>query len=242
MQKTSNLGLLSAVWLTLGSLATPGLAAQDPVRPNIVFILMDDLRWDDIGCAGHPFVQTPHIDRLAKEGVRCRNAFATTPLCSPSRASFLTGLYPHTHQVRDNTNNDALSHRLFTFPRLLQGAGYETAFIGKWHMGTDDSPRPGFDYWVGIQGQGTFINPELNEDGKREKVSGYTTDIFTERAVGFLKRRHAKPFLLYLAASPIPMPHISSPPSGTRTGMPMRPLPAGRTRGTLWQASRHCSG
>src|SRR5438876_547910 len=162
MQKTSNLGLLSAVWLTLGSLATPGLAAQDPVRPNIVFILMDDLRWDDIGCAGQPFVQTPNIDRLAKEGIRFRNAFATTPLCSPSRASFLTGLYPHTHQVRDNTNHDAISHRLTTFLLLLNRVGYATAFLGKWHMGTDDSPRPGIDHWVSFKGQGQYFDPEMN--------------------------------------------------------------------------------
>jgi N-acetylglucosamine-6-sulfatase len=199
MRLTYSWGALSAVCLTLAAFPAAGLAADAPVRPNIVFVLLDDLRWDDIGCAGHPFVQTPHIDRLAKEGVRFRNAFATTPLCSPSRASFLTGQYAHAHQVRDNTNNDALSHRLVTFPRLLQQAGYETAFVGKWHMGTDDSPRPGFDYWVSIKGQGTYTDPEINEDGKTVKVSGYATDVFTERALRFLQRPHAKPFLLYLA-------------------------------------------
>src|SRR2546425_7786961 len=92
------------------------LAAKGP--PNIVFVLLDDLRWDELGSAGHPFASTPHIDRIAREGALFRNAFVTTPLCSPSRASFLTGLYAHAHTVTDNTARDALSHRLMTFPRL----------------------------------------------------------------------------------------------------------------------------
>src|SRR5438093_12442788 len=101
--------------VTALSLLAPTVRAADAPRPNIVFILMDDLRWDELGCVGHPFLKTPHIDRLAREGALFKNAFATTPLCSPSRASFLTGLYPHTHGVRDNTNNDARSHTLTTF-------------------------------------------------------------------------------------------------------------------------------
>jgi N-acetylglucosamine-6-sulfatase len=173
--------------------------AKDPVRPNIVFILVDDLRWDDIACMGHPFVKTPHIDRLAKEGALFRNAFVTTPLCSPSRASFLTGQYPRVHGVKDNTNNDALSHKLVTFLLLLKRAGYSTGFIGKWHMGTDDSPRPGIDHWIGLKGQGLVLDPELNINGKREKTTGYVTDIFNDRAVEFIKRPHDKPFVLYLS-------------------------------------------
>src|SRR5262245_48319903 len=121
------------------SFAAPaGARAADKDRPNIIVILMDDLRWDDIACAGQPFVKTPHIDRLAREGALFRNAFATTPLCSPSRACFLTGLYAHTHGITDNTERSARSHQLVTFPRLLHDAGYETGFIGKWHMGLDD--------------------------------------------------------------------------------------------------------
>src|SRR5215831_10943738 len=85
-------------------------------RPNIVFVLVDDLRWDALGCAGHPFVKTPNIDRIAREGVLFRNFFITTPLCSPSRASFLTGQYVHTHGIRDNTNRGPASHKLQTFP------------------------------------------------------------------------------------------------------------------------------
>jgi arylsulfatase A-like enzyme len=172
--------------------------ASAATRPNIVVILLDDARWDDIHCGGQPFVDTPNIDRIAREGAEFQNAFVTTPLCSPSRASFLTGLYSHTHGVTDNTDHSALSHKLDTFPRHLQSAGYETAFIGKWHMGVDDSPRPGFDYWAGFKGQGTYFDPEFNVNGKRQKFKGYTTDLLSDRAVEFLGRQRNRPFLLYL--------------------------------------------
>jgi N-acetylglucosamine-6-sulfatase len=176
----------------------PSSAASDP-RPNIVFILVDDLRWDELGCAGHPFVKTPNIDRLAGEGARFRNAFMTTPLCSPSRASFLTGQYAHTHGITDNVNRSTASHQLVTFPLLLHQSGYETAFIGKWHMGNDDTPRPGFDRWVSFKGQGSYLDPDINEDGKDLKPGGYITDLLSGYAVEFIKRRHDKPFLVYLA-------------------------------------------
>ncbi len=180
-------------------------ASQSPaptksiVRPNIVFVLVDDLRWDELGSAGHPFIKTPNIDRIGKEGAIFRNAFMTTPLCSPSRASFLTGQYAHTHGITDNVDRSAASHQLATFPRLLHQSGYETAFIGKWHMGNDDTPRPGFDRWVSFKGQGTYLNPDINEDGKAIKPSGYITDILNGYAVDFIKRPHNKPFLVYLA-------------------------------------------
>ena len=160
---------------------------------------MDDLRWDELGITGHPFIKTPNIDRIAREGAMFRNAFMTTPLCSPSRASFLTGQYAHTHGITDNVDRSAASHQLQTFPLLLHQAGYETAFIGKWHMGNDDKPRPGFDRWVSFKGQGTYVDPPINEDGRAVKPSGYITDILNGYAVGFIKRQHTKPFLVYLA-------------------------------------------
>ena len=172
---------------------------QQQRPPNILFILIDDLRWDDLGIAGHPFVKTPNIDRIGREGAFFRNAFITAPLCSPSRASFLTGQYPHTHGITDNVNRSAASHKLITFPLLLQKSGYTTAFIGKWHMGNDDSKRLGFDRWVSFKGQGSYLDPEINEDGKELKANGYITDLLSGYAVEFIKRRHDKPYLVYLA-------------------------------------------
>jgi N-acetylglucosamine-6-sulfatase len=185
----------------VASLLTIPLARglQRPPQPNFVFVLMDDLRWDELRCMGNPIADTPNIDRLAREGAVFRNAFVTTPLCSPSRASFLTGLYAHAHGIRDNRARDAESHKLVTFPRMLHDAGYETGFVGKFHMGNDDSPRPGFDYWVSFKGQGTYHNPDLNENGKIIPTHGYTTDILSQLAVNFIERRHTRPFFLWLA-------------------------------------------
>ena len=192
--------ILSAI--VLMCLTLPGVAQtvrRGQTRPNIVFILIDDLRWDELGISGHPFVKTPHIDRIGREGVRFRNAFMTTPLCSPSRASFLTGQYAHTHGITDNVDRSAASHQLVTFPRLLHESGYETAFIGKWHMGNDDKPRPGFDRWVSFKGQGTYRDPDINEDGKPVKPTGYITDILNRYAVDFIRRPHDKPYMVWLA-------------------------------------------
>ena len=180
----------------LGSLTLTG---AQTARPNIVVTLMDDLRWDELHCTGHPFALTPNLDRIAAEGVTFRDAFVTSPLCSPSRACFLTGQYAHTHGITDNTDRSPASHRLRTFPRVLHDNGYETAFVGKWHMGVDDSPRPGFDHWVGFPGQGTYFNPELNIDGRHVKETGYTTDILARHAVEIISRRRTAPLCLWLA-------------------------------------------
>ena len=190
---------LAVVIATTGFLMVPILAAAAQSPPNVIVVVVDDLRWDELGCAGHPFLRTPHIDRTACEGARFRNAFCTTPLCSPSRASLLTGQYPHHHGIVDNTNRSAQSHQLVTFPRLLHEHGYETGYVGKWHMGNDDSPRPGFDYWVSMKGQGTSFDPVLNENGKRVQTKGHTTDVLADRAASFLRRPRSKPFCLYIA-------------------------------------------
>lgn len=179
-------------------LASGPLAAAASPRPNIVFILVDDLRFDELACTGHPFAQTPAADRLAREGANFRNAFATTPLCSPSRAAFLTGSYSHSNGILDNVARDRLSHQLVTWPRLLHDTGYRTAFLGKWHMGNDDSPRPGFDRWVSFRGQGECNNPDLNIDGRQTSSRGYVTDLLTSHAVSFLEQQNG-PFCLYLS-------------------------------------------
>jgi N-acetylglucosamine-6-sulfatase len=168
---------------------------------NVVLIVADDHRYDALGCAGHPFLQTPNLDALARGGIRLHNAFVTTSLCSPSRASILTGLYAHRHRVIDN--NNAVPSGLTFFPQYLQAAGYETAFIGKWHMGSDsDQPQPGFDRWVSFKGQGTYWpNPNgLNVDGRKVPQKGYITDELTDYGVEWLSARSgAKPFFLHLA-------------------------------------------
>ena len=195
-RRSALLGVLlcGLLYFAAGSLPAPANVAS--TRPNIVFILIDDLRWDEMD---YPFVRLPNLQKIAREGVRFRNAIVTTPLCSPSRASFLTGQYAHNHGITDNTDRSPRSHALVTFSRLLQEAGYETAFLGKWHMGVDDTRRPGFDHWVSVKGQGQYIDPEFNVNGKRVTVSGYFTDLLNQFAVDFLKQEHSRPFLLYVA-------------------------------------------
>ncbi len=174
----------------------------DPVmRPNIVFILIDDLRYDVFSHMNHPFVETPHIDSLAAGGMQFENAFVTTSLCSPARASFLTGRYMHNHRVVDNS--DRMPEGTVTFPQLLQQTGYETAFIGKWHMGgSSDAIRPGFDHWVSFRGQGSYFprGQKLNVDGQSVPQQAYMTDELTDYATRWLMQRNSgKPFLLYLS-------------------------------------------
>ena len=193
----------AAIGATLAVLVTAACSRQDKAaveprrRPNIVFVLVDDMRWDEIRAAGHPFIDTPNMDRLAREGARFLNAFATTPLCSPSRACFLTGQYAHTNGIIDNTARS--SHQLPTFPSELQRAGYRTGFFGKWHMGNDDTPRPGFNHWVAMPGQGEAIDPHLNVDGTRLVARGYVTDVLTDYVERFISQPGDQPFLVYLA-------------------------------------------
>ncbi|MFT3965169.1 MAG: sulfatase [Sphingobium sp.] len=179
------------------------LARKPAARPrNILVILTDDHRYDAMGfMKAQDFGETPTLDRLAREGVHFRNAFVTTALCSPSRASILTGLYAHQHRVVDN--NHPVDPNLVFFPEYLQAAGYETAFIGKWHMGTEgDDPKPGFDRWVSFKGQGNYLPDEngLNVDGRRVAQKGYITDELTDYALDWIKERPKdKPWLCYLS-------------------------------------------
>ena len=182
----------------------PPTPARKNVKPrNVVFILTDDHRYDAMGFMEHPFLETPHLDSLAANGAHLKNAFVTTSLCSPSRASILTGLYTHKHRVIDN--NRMVPEGTLFFPQYLQRAGYETAFVGKWHMGAkQDDPRPGFDHWVSFRGQGNYLPPgpkyTLNVNGERVKQKGYITDELTDYAVDWLKQRDGdEPFFLYLS-------------------------------------------
>lgn len=198
----------------------PSSTAPDQMsRPNIVFVLVDDLRWDEIGPAGHPYVQTPSIDQLAANGAYFQNSFTTTPLCSPSRASFLTGQYAHTNGIFDNLARNEQSHGLETFPKMLDAVGYDTAFIGKWHMGNDDSPRPGFNTWAVMKGQGEAINPEFNINGERKQFEGYVTDIMTGMAVDFVRKPRNEPFLIYISHKAL-HPNITQLDDGSSVASP----------------------
>ncbi|MCX6374955.1 MAG: sulfatase-like hydrolase/transferase [Armatimonadetes bacterium] len=192
---TAAAGLLAAGL----SAADPGYGDDSGGRPNILFILTDDQRYDAMGFMGRPsFLKTPNMDRLAREGAHIRNAFVTTSLCSPSRACFLTGTYAHRHGVVTNEGNDP-DPSCPTFPLLLQKAGYETAYVGKWHMAPKADPRPGFDYWLSFVGQGVYENPKLNENGRSFQAEGYMTDLLTDYAVKWLGRKREKPFCMVLA-------------------------------------------
>ena len=218
--------------LLLAPLATIH-AADAPSRPNVLFILCDDIRWNAMSCAGHPTLKTPNIDRIANEGVRFANMFCTTSLCSPSRASILTGLYAHTHGVTNNFTE--LPTTRTHWAQRLREEGYTTAYLGKWHMGEDnDAPRPGFDFFATHKGQGKYFDTEWNVNGNRVGViKGYYTTIVTDMALDWLKRDHGgKPWALshrpqgaaqllcpggtiraqlrQRAASPIPTPPFTS--------------------------------
>ncbi|TAK85851.1 MAG: DUF4976 domain-containing protein [Betaproteobacteria bacterium] len=168
-------------------------------KPNLLVILIDDLRYDEFGAGGHPYMKTPHIDRLAAEGALFERAFHTTPICSPNRASIMTGQYASRHGVIDNVARDALSHGLPNYHLELQRLGYETAHVGKWHMGNDGKPRPGYDYWVSFDGHGRILNPKLNENGTYVQHEGYITDILNDKALKFLDQKRSKPWALFLA-------------------------------------------
>ncbi len=188
------------------SAAAPALLAQSRKR-NLVFILTDDHRYDFIGALGHPWLKghTPNMDRLLTGGVHFRNGFVTSSLCSPSRASILTGQYMHAHGVLDNFS--PLNPKLPTFPALLQSSGYRTGFIGKWHMGGDsDEVRPGFHHWVSFRGQGEYEDPQMNFNGTRRKVPGNMTEILTRESTRFIRDNAASPFMLYLSHKAVHYP------------------------------------
>ena len=152
-------------------------------KPNFLIVLIDDLRFDELGICGHPYMKTPNIDRIGHEGAMFNAAFHTTPLCSPNRASILTGQYASRHGIIDNVARDAHSHRLPNYHVILQRLGYETAHVGKWHMGNSGGPRPGYDRWVSFPGHGSILDPVLNIDGKERQHKGYITDLLNEHAV-----------------------------------------------------------
>ena len=185
----------------LGLTLAPLSWSQQDKPPNIVFILTDDHRWDALSILGHPVVQTPTLDRLCQQGVRFENAFVTTSLCTPSRASILTGQYAHTHGVKNNLT--PWKNENITFFERLKQAGYDTAFIGKWHMPGALPRLRGLDRFITFTaqaGQGRYFDCPLIVDG-REMPSRkhYITEELTDYALEFISKKRENPFCLYLS-------------------------------------------
>jgi arylsulfatase A-like enzyme len=175
-------------------LSSQKVRAETP-RPNILFIFADDLSCQAVSAYGEKrhLLETPNLDRIANEGVRFDRCLVTNSICGPSRATILTGKYSHINGFYNNSNS-RFDGSQQTFPKLLQGAGYSTAIIGKWHLVSDPT---GFDHWHILPGQGVYYNPPMIQKGERTKHVGYTTDIITDLSIEWLKNRDkSKPFLL----------------------------------------------
>ena len=180
----------------VGLLATPALAAAAaPRQPNILFIFSDDHAYQAISAYGDQrrLLESPNIDRIGKGGVRFDRCLVTNSICGPARAVILTGKYSHLNGFPNNSNS-RFDGSQTTFPKLLQKAGYQTAIVGKWHLGSDPT---GFDFWQILPGQGIYYNPPMIRMGQQIKLEGYTTDLITEASLDWLKKRDkSKPFLL----------------------------------------------
>ena len=187
----------SLAWINGLPAAFPAVANvqsnKDRGPPNIVFLFTDDHAYQSIGAYGSTLVETPHLDQLAKSGMRFDRCLVTNSICGPSRATILSGKYSHANGFLTN-NHGVFDGSQVTFPKLLKSVGYQTAMVGKWHLVSDPT---GFDYWHILPGQGAYYNPPMSEMGKQIKHTGYTTDIITEISLDWLKRRDtSKPFLL----------------------------------------------
>jgi N-acetylglucosamine-6-sulfatase len=230
----------------LGLLMLAGLGAMQAAHPaqprNIVFILTDDHRFDAMGFMGHPFLETPHLDSLARNGAHMANTFVTTSLCSPSRATILTGMYAHQHGVVDN--NNPVRRDLVFFPQLLQKAGYRTGFFGKWHMGGDARPQRGFDRWVSFRGQGEYWPDrretpafgtrepnQLNIDGDDVPQKGYITDEITDYALAWMREQpRDRPFFIYLSHKAVHSHFVPADRYAGRYKDKKLPVPASRLK------------
>src|SRR6185436_92791 len=204
----------------------PRLAAAQAQRPNILFILADDLGYGDLSCYGRPDYQTPHLDRLATEGVRFVNAYSASPVCTPTRCALITGRYPARTRIgieEPLTERGELGERVKTLglppehptiASLLKQSGYQTALIGKWHLGYLPNFGPvqsGFEEFFGIMSGAAdfFTHKDMRGDGDLyegkvpvERI-GYTTEMLTQRAVEYVSKhgkgaRAANPFYLSL--------------------------------------------
>ncbi|MDW8131202.1 MAG: sulfatase-like hydrolase/transferase [Bryobacterales bacterium] len=184
------------------------LPARLAARTNVVLFMTDDHGAWAMGCYGCGEMYTPNLDRLAATGARFERAYAATPVSSPSRMTYFTGLMPSSHGVQDYLTPEDTSgphsrrflHGLTTFSELLAHAGYTLGFCGKWHMGQDEAPQAGFTYWVTVPGgSSTYRDPALAVQGRRTKIQGFKTDIITDYALEFLDRQRTNPFFLMVS-------------------------------------------
>lgn len=191
MKPTAFYLLLSACLLSLWT-CQESSESQQPDRPNILFIMTDDHSYQTMSLYDDRFIQTPHLDRIGTEGVVFRNSFVSNSICAPSRAVMLTGKHSHLNgQINNFTRFDSTQ---MTFPKLLQGAGYQTAIVGKWHL---KSQPMGFDHWEVLIGQGNYYNSDFIENGTRKQSEGYVTDVITDKGIQWLEQRDKeKPFCL----------------------------------------------
>ena len=193
--------------LSVAFLAACTFPVRAADKPNIIVMMTDDQRHDFMSCAGHPFIKTPNMDRIAKEGYRYSNAFVTNALCAPSRASLLTGQYSHANGVRDNMGTK-LNPDSPWLPDELRKAGYEVAFCGKSHVPGHFREKT-WDYYFGFQGQGNYLKPVIAESGADGKIGpdkpydGWIDDVVTDKAIEWVKKgpersKERKPFVLFL--------------------------------------------
>jgi arylsulfatase A-like enzyme len=183
--------------LTFLFVAAAAAFAATPRQPNIVFIFCDDLAYQAISAYGdeRKLLDTPNLDRIAKQGVRFDRCLVPNSICGPARATVLTGTYNHINGFPNNSNS-TFDGAQTTFPKLLQKVGYQTAIVGKWHLGSDPT---GFDFWQILPGQGIYYNPPMVKMGEQTKVPGYTTDIITDVSLEWLQKRDkSKPFVLMM--------------------------------------------
>ena len=221
-----------------------GMVRAAERRPNFLFILSDDHRWDAIGVVQReqgergrfPWIQSPGMDRLAAEGVRFRNAFVTLSLCAPSRAALLTGRYNHANGITNNGKpfpEDAVTHA-----SLMRAAGYRTAWIGKWHMGNQRGQRPGFDYSASYVGQGRYQDCPFEINGVASPTSGWVDDVATDIAIKWMESQGAQPFSIVLGLKSPHGPrggaHLPERLRGLYAGETSRPVPNLRTP-SPWQ-------
>ncbi len=195
------------------SIAVAG--AAQPTRPNVILFLADDQGWGDLACHGNPYLETPHLDAFAREAVRF-SRFYVSPVCAPTRASFMTGRYNYRTGVTDvNASYCRMGPAEVTVAEALREAGYATGIFGKWHLGYEESYLPnarGFDESLVFYRsfpEKMYFDPKLMHNGREEQYKGYCMDVFTDAAIAFMKSHRGKPFFVYLPANLIHAPLVA---------------------------------